>query len=71
VQNTQLGALKGETQNLGPKLIPSSTKQIMQGDGQKTWKRHQAQKRPLPLSQLADARKWRPELSKNTLTKFS
>jgi hypothetical protein len=38
MQNAQLGALKGETQNLRPKLIPNRMKQIVQGDGQKTWK---------------------------------
>jgi hypothetical protein len=39
VQNTQWGGdLRENSSNLGPKPIISSMKQVVKGDGQKTWK---------------------------------
>ncbi len=36
--NTQWGALKEKSWNLGLKPITGSMKQVVQGDGQKIWK---------------------------------
>ncbi len=39
VRNPKWGSLsENKTQNLGPKPITNSMKQIMQGDGPETWK---------------------------------